>query len=189
MPRTKEFKLKRRLARGSGIQRSEPRFLAIGQITKPHGVRGEVSVVVLTDFPERFTSMETVLVGDEDEADELQVASVRWNNDRVLMRFEEISDRTMAETLRGLYLLIPIEAAKPLSDGLHYSFQLIGLTVISDEGEQLGVLTDILETGVHDVYVVKGDQGEILLPNTDEVIRSVDLAAQEMHVHLIPGLI
>lgn len=179
----------RRKKRGSDISASEPRFLAIGQITKPHGVHGEVSVAILTDFPERFATLETVLVGDENDVVEYGIKSVRSHTERILIRFTEISDRTAAEALRGLYLQIPIEAAMPLPTGSYYDHQLIGLSVITDEGQSLGTLTEILETGIHDVYVITGNAGETLLPATDEVIMSIDLETQQMTVHLIPGLV
>jgi len=174
--------------RGSDPQRSEPRFLAIGQITKAHGVQGEVSVVVLTDFPERFDEMTEVYVGTETEGAIYAVESIRWHKERVLLRFAGVSDRTEAERLRGLYLQIPTEEARSLEPETYYEHQLLGLAVVSDEGEALGELVEILETGANDVYVVRGEQGERLIPATEEVILAVDLAAQVITVHLLAGL-
>lgn len=188
MSRKKEANSSLSTTRGSDTNRSEPRFLAIGQITKPHGVRGEVSVFVLTDFVERFDTMETVCVGDEAAVTLYTLESVRWHNDRVLIHFAGVSDRTAAEKLRGLYLQVPLEEAIPLESDVYYQHQLIGLRVITDEGAMLGTLTEILETGANDVYVVKGEHKEVLLPATKEVILTVDLAARQMVVHLIAGL-
>ena len=174
--------------RGSGSEKLEPRFLAIGQITKAHGVRGEVSVAVLTDFPERFDSLETVHVGSEGDTSLYTVQSTRWHKDRILIQFVGVSDRTAAEQLRGLYLQIPIEQAMQLEPDVYYQHQLIGLAVLSDQGEALGILSEILETGANDVYLVKTDNGELLLPATNEVIVSVDLEKQQMVVRLLEGL-
>lgn len=176
------------VARGSDVQPSEPRFLAVGQITRAHGLHGEVSVVVMTDFVERFDTMETIYVGDETSATLYTVVSTRWNKDRALVRFANISDRTAAQSLRGLYLQIPLEEAMPLEADAYYQYQLIGLSVITDDGNRLGSVTDVLETGANDVYVVSGPQGDILLPATKEVILSIDLEAQEMVIHLLEGL-
>lgn len=174
--------------RGSDHKRSEPHFLAIGQVTKAHGIQGEVSVAVLTDFPERFDEMETAYLGEEASVTPYTVETIRWHKDRVLLRFAGISDRTGAEKLRGLYLQIPIEEAMPLEPDAYYQHQLIGLTVMSDKDEVIGELVEILETGANDVYVVKGERGETLIPATKEVVLSVDLDSQQMIVHLLTGL-
>jgi len=188
MSTKKKLDSNRRPKRGSDINQSEPRFLVIGQISKAHGIHGEVSISVLTDFVERFEAMETVLVGDEDSVTLYHVESIRWHTERVLIRFAETPDRDTAESLRGLYLQIPIEEATPLEPDAYYPHQLVGLSVITDEGEILGTLAEILETGANDVYLVRGEKGEILLPATREVVVSVDLTAQQMVVHLIAGL-
>lgn len=174
---------------GSDQTRSEPDFLVVGQIIKPHGIQGEVSVKVLTDFAERFDTMETIYLGDEHSAREYVVESTRWHKTQVLVAFEAIPDRTAAETLRGLYLKIPTHQAMPLEPDTYYHYQLEGLAVVTDTGQELGRINEILETGANDVYVVQGDQGEILIPASQEVVLSVDLDAGQITVHLIDGLI
>ncbi len=180
---------KRRKNAGSEPIRTEPDFLIIGRIVKPHGIKGEVSVNVMTEFPERFDTMQQVFLGDEHSARETNIASMRWSNGKALVRFEGYIDRTAVEALRGLYLKVPIEDAVTLEDGAYYHFQLENLKVITDVGEHLGYLAQVLETGANDVYVVKTDSGEILLPATREVILSVDLDSETMTVHLLPGLL
>ena len=174
---------------GSDSNQSEPEFLAIGQIVKPHGIKGEVSVKVLTDFTERFNTMKTVYLGNELSATLYNIKTTRWNKERVLIFFDGVSDRNEAESLRGLYLKIPIEQAMPLDSDTHYHYQLQGLQVITDTNEYLGILTEILETGANDVYVVQGPHGEVLLPAIKEVILAINLATKKMQVHLLPGLI
>ena len=174
---------------GSDKNQSEPDFLVIGRIVKPHGIKGEVSVKVLTDFTERFDTMESVYLSNDLAVTLYNVESTRWHKERVLIFFSGISNRTEAETLRGLYLKIPIEQAMPLDSDTHYHYQLQGLQVITDTDEYLGVLTEILETGANDVYVIQGPQGEVLLPATKEVILAINLATKKMQVHLLPGLI
>ncbi|RME50363.1 MAG: 16S rRNA processing protein RimM [Caldilineae bacterium] len=174
---------------GSDRKKAEPDFLVIGQIVKPHGVRGEVLVKVLTDFPERFETMQTVLVGKVGAGRRYTVESRRWHKGMVLLHLKGIADRNAAEILRGLYLQIPIAEAMPLEPGVYYHHQLLGLAVLTDDGTLLGELVDILETGANDVYIVQGPQGEILLPATEEVIRTIDLNAGQMIVHLLDGLL
>jgi len=174
---------------GSDRFQAEPDFLVIGQIIKPHGVRGEVFVKVLTDFTERFEAMETVRVGDDTVTDQYAVEATRWHKNGVLLTFNGITDRSAAEKLRGLYLKIPASEAMPLGPDTYYHYQLVGLAVITDAGEALGHIAEILETGANDVYVVQGARGEILLPATKEVVLSVNLQAKQMIVHLLDGLL
>ncbi len=173
---------------GSAVKRAEPDFLVIGKIIKPHGIKGEVSVKVLTDFSERFDNLEYTFLGDDDSQTEYAVEAARWHKERVLMTFAGISDRNAAETLRGLYLKIPIAEAMPLEPGVYYHYQLINLNVVTDTGEHLGRITEIIETGANDVYVVQGEKGEILLPVIEEVILSIDLEAEQVTAHLLEGL-
>lgn len=167
---------------------TEPDFLVIGQIVKPHGIQGEVSVKVLTDFPERFDEMTDVYLGDDVSAELVAVASTRWHRERVLIQFAGYSDRTSAEVLRGKYLKIPREHAAELEPGTFYHYQLEGLTVITDIGETLGKLAYVLETGANDVYVINTPGGECLIPATKEVVQEVNLTSGTITVHLLPGL-
>jgi 16S rRNA processing protein RimM len=177
--------------RGSGreISSTEPRFVAIGRIVQPHGVRGEVSVEVLTDFPERFDTIEVVYLGGASEAEARQVKTARWHQNRVLLSFEGCEDRTAAEGLRGLLVQIPIEEAMPLPEGEYYTHDLIGLDVLTVEGEALGRVNDILFTGANEVYVVVGPRGQILLPAIADVVERIDLSAGQMVVRLMDGLV
>jgi 16S rRNA processing protein RimM len=168
---------------------TEPRFMAIGRIVQPHGVRGEVSVEVLTDFPERFDTIEIVYLGSASEAEARQVKTSRWHQNRVLLSFEGCEDRTTAEGLRGLLVQIPIEEAMPLPEGEYYAHDLIGLDVLTVEGEALGRVNDILFTGANEVYVVVGPRGQILLPAIADVVERIDLGAGQIVVRLIDGLV
>jgi len=177
--------------RGSGetSDSPEPRFIAIGQIIRPHGVHGEVLVAVLTDFPERFDALQVVYLGDAQEADPWQVTAARWHRDQVLLKFQGCPDRTAAEQLRGWLVQIPVEETMPLPEGEYYVHQLIGLDVVTPEGEKLGQVSQVLFTNANEVYVVSGPRGEILLPAIADVIERIDLDAHQMQVRLIEGLV
>ncbi|RME97945.1 MAG: 16S rRNA processing protein RimM [Chloroflexi bacterium] len=176
--------------KSSGVVQPELRYLAIGRIVRAHGIRGELSVAVLTDFPERFSSTEWVFVGNQTEADPYRLQKYRWHKKHVLLTLEGVSDRTHAEQLAGQLVQVPVEDAVPLPEGSYYLYQLVGLSVFTTTGERLGMLVDILETGANDVFVVQNEmQQEILLPSIPDVLKSVDLNQNRITVELIDGLI
>jgi 16S rRNA processing protein RimM len=174
--------------RGSVDEAAEPRFLVIGQVRKPHGVRGEVRVTIHTDLPQRFTWLESVYLGQSNPR-LVAVESVRFHQDMVLLKLAGFNDRETAGILRGEWLQIPEADAIPLEEGEYYLYQLEGLDVFTDEGQLLGQLTQIIETGANNVFVVQGAVGEILLPDIDEVIKDIDFESSRMTVHLLPGLL
>jgi len=176
-------------SRSSGVRRPELRYLAIGRIVRAHGLRGEVSTRVLTDFPERFETMEWVYLGNEFEAMPYRLESFRWHKQNVLLTLEGVTNRTQAELLKGQLVQVPLEEAVPLPDGSYYLYQLIGLKVEDTSGKFLGVIKSVLETGANDVYVVEHEGQELLLPAIPDVVKSVDITQGIMVVHLLDGLI
>ena len=166
----------------------QPPYLAIGQISGPHGIRGEVRVVVMTDYPDRFQPGARLLLGDPGSAVPVEISTVRPHKGRLLVTFARVSDRNAADLLRGKFLLIPEAEAMPLEEHANYVHDLVGLAVETTEGEALGELTEILFTGANDVYVVQGAGGEILIPALETVIRRVDLVHGKMIVSLPEGL-
>lgn len=161
-------------------------FLAIGRVLRPHGVRGELLLEMLTDFPEHLNEVETVYLGDAAEPHPLR--GVRVHRDQLLIQLADCLDRDAADAFRDQLVQIRVEAATPPPPGRYYQHQLIGLSVVTDEGEALGEIAEIIETGSNDVYVVRGPSGELLLPVLQSVIQSIDLEARRVVVHLIPGL-
>lgn len=160
---------------------------------RPHGVRGELRVRLLTDYPERIAELETVYLADSPDAKQprpYHVAGMRMNGNFGLLRLHEVPDRTAAERYRGLYVLIDLEHAVPLEAGEFYLYQLIGLTVQTGDDQLLGTLTDVIETGANDVYVVDSPQyGEVLIPVTPETIVKTDIDAKLLTVNLPEGLL
>lgn len=165
--------------------------MVVGRILRAHGVRGELRVEVLTELPERLTWLEWVYLS-RDPDDEAPVATevthVRFHKGQALVTLAGTASREAAEALRSTYLLVPIAEAIPLEDDEYYYYQLEGLEVVSDEGERLGIIREVLETGANQVFIVDGAAGELLLPNTEEVVLAVDLEAGRMTVHLLAGL-
>jgi len=162
-----------------------PGYVAIGRVGAPWGVRGAVRVLPLTDRRRQLAAGRTVTVAGERRT----IESARWQKGMVYLRLSGIDDRESAEALRGRLVAVAESELQPLPEGHYYRFQLIGLAVISTDGEELGRLTDVLSTGANDVYVVRGDRGEVLLPATDEVVREIDLEGGRMVIEVMPGLL
>lgn len=184
--------LHRRSDQGSVEDSAEPRFLVIGRVVRPHGVRGELRVAIHTQLPERFTWLDAVYLSrnaDDAHPERLTVHSVRFHKGYALIRLGDYTSRGDAEVLRGYWLLVPEDESIPLEEDEAFHYELEGLAVYTDDDEHLGTLSEILETGANEVFVVRGERGEILLPNIEEVVIEVDLEGGRMVVHLLPGLI
>ena len=168
---------------------TEPRFLVIGKVLRAHGVRGEIRVLPHTDQPERFTWLKEVYVGEHDPKP-IAIEGVRFHQDLVLLKLVGYDYRDETDTLKGELLLVPMADAIPLEEGEYFLFQLLGLDVYTDEGQLLGQLQDVIETGANNVFVVKGEgEKDILLPDTKEVVTDIDFDNGRLTVHLLPGLL
>ncbi len=168
-----------------------PRYLAVGHIRGAHGIRGEVKVELLTDYPERFKPGATMYLGSEERARPVEITAARPHQGYLLVKLSTVPDRSAAQAIVGQLLLILEEQAMPLGEHENYAHDLLGLAVTTVEGRPLGVLTDILATGANDVYVVTGPEGkgEVLIPALRDVVVSVDLEAARMVVALPEGLL
>ncbi len=161
--------------------------LAVGRIGGAHGIRGELKVEVLTDFTHRFDpGSRLFLEGDEVEC---EIVSARPHKAYMLVKLKGIENRTEAQQLRGLHLLVHRDKATPLPKDEYYADELVGLRIITTKGMELGELTEVLWTAANECYVVQGPFGEVLLPAIAEVIQEVDLQNGEMLVSLLPGLV
>ena len=164
--------------------------LEVGQIVNTFGIKGEVKVMPFTDEITRFDDLEKVYVKTKKEEKLYKIQNVRYHKNMVLIKFENIETPEQAELLRNAFLEIDRENAIPLEEGTYYIADLIGMEVYSDDGNKLGIVEDIYNTGANDIYVVKNDLGkQILLPGIKEVIKEVNLDTEKITVHLIPGLI
>lgn len=177
----------------SAGRRPAPPFLLLGRVLRPHGVRGEVRIEILTAYPERIVPDQRVYLGrdpsDVRTAVPHTVIRARKHQHYLILQFKEIPDRNAAELLREQYVMVALEDAVPLEEGEYYLFQVIGLRAISTEGEELGSVVDVIETGANDVFVVHGPRGEILLPDIDECIRDIDFETGTLTVQLLDGLL
>jgi 16S rRNA processing protein RimM len=165
-------------------------WVAIGEVVGAFGLRGEVKVSPLTDFPERFSHTQTVYVGEKHVP--YRVEGAHPHKQQVLLRLEGVATIGDAERLRGAILWIPGAEIAPLPEGHYYLHDIVGLRVDDVRGRHLGTVADVLSTGANDVYIVRraeADGGaEVLLPAVKEFIKAVDVARGIMIVDPIPGL-
>jgi 16S rRNA processing protein RimM len=161
--------------------------LAVGRILRPHGLGGELRVEIHTDYPERFALHEHFYLGDQHTPFVLE--GLRFHQGLALFKLQGIDDRTQAEAWREQWVWIPTQKAVPLEEGECYLYQIMHMRVVTVDGEELGEVTDIIETGANDVYVVQGARGEILVPDIDQVVVVVDVPAKQITVRLIEGLV
>jgi 16S rRNA processing protein RimM len=173
-------------------QDAGPRYLLLGEILRPHGVRGELRMRILTDYPERINKLKIIYIGSDIDATDIReyhLEHMRMNQDYGLLKLAGLDDRDEADLLRALFVMIPIENAIPLEEGEFYLYQIIGLSVQTTEGQVIGTIREVLETGANDVYVVDSPQyGEVLIPVTEETIVKTDIQAQVVTIKLMEGL-
>ena len=157
--------------------------MAIGKVLRPFGLRGQILVEPLTDFPERFSPEQVLIVRGRPRA---IVASQRKKS-RWILKLEGIDTPAESEELRDEPLHIRASELHPLPPGQHYRFQLLGLKVYTTGGEYLGDISEILATGSNDVYVVTGTGKELLIPALADVVRNVDVDGGKMVVQIPEG--
>ena len=162
----------------------------VGVIANTHGVRGEVKVFPTTDAPERFKKLKKVILDAKREKITLEIQSTRFFKNLVILKFKGIDNINDIEKYKGLDLYIERDNATPLNEGEYYIADLIDMDVIDEDGNELGVLYDVMQTGANDVFVVKlKDTGkELLLPNIPSCVLNVDLEARKITVHILDGL-
>jgi 16S rRNA processing protein RimM len=163
-----------------------PDWLVVGKIVAAFGTKGELRVMSQTDFPERFEAGAKLWIEREERP--FTVEHCRWQKGQALLKLTSIDDRDRAEELHGRYLRVPGSELAQLEEGEYYVFQLVGLTAVTDDGRELGSITEVLQTGANDVYVVATPRGELLLPAIKDVVKEVDLASGKLIAHLLPGL-
>ena len=164
-------------------------LLRVGVISSTHGVRGEVKVYPTTDDVNRFKKLKKVVLDTGREYIELEIFGVKFFKNLVILKFKGIDNINDIEKYKGKDLLVHREDAVVLEENENYVADLIDLKVVTDDGKVLGYLTEVMETGANDVYVVETEDGqELLLPAIRDCILDVDLDEEVMTVHILPGL-
>lgn len=166
------------------------KYLEIGQIVNTFGIKGMVKVKPFTDNIKRFDKLKKVYIENKNGRKEYEIEELKYHKEMVLIKFKGIETPEDANLLRESYLMVNRADEEPLEEGTYYIVDMIGLEVYTDDGNILGKLEDIYNTGSNDIYVVKNEQGkQILLPAISEVIQKIDMENKKIIVHLIEGLI
>lgn len=167
--------------------KGEPVFIAVAKLRRPHGLHGEALVAVLTDFPERLEPGKKLLLGNKHKA--VTIKSSRHHNKGLLLAFDEFATPEELGAYRNQLLFVRPEELPELEDDEYYYHQLIGMEVWEENGDSLGTLAEIIETGANDVFVVRKEgRKDLLLPGISEVLKDIDLDQRRVEVALLPGL-
>ena len=165
-------------------------LLQVGVISSTHGIRGEVKVFPTTDDPDRFRKLKQVILDTGREQKDLEIEGVKFFKQFVILKFKGIDNINDIEKYKGKSLYVTREHAVKLKKDEYFIADLIGLTVVTDDGSVLGTLTDVITTGANDVYAVKMESGkELLIPAIHDCILQVNDDERKMTVHLLDGLL
>jgi 16S rRNA processing protein RimM len=159
-------------------------LIVIGRIARPWGLYGDLKVIVQSDVPERFADLTRVFL----DGRPYRVRRSKHEGPFARLALAGITSREAADDLRGQFVEIPQSETAPLPEGQFYHFQIIGLRALTEAGEEIGTVSDVIPTGANDVYLVQGPKGEILVPAIEDVVRSIDLDAGTLTVAPIEGM-
>lgn len=165
-------------------------LLRVGVITKTHGIKGEVKLFPTSDDLDRYKVLKKCIIQSKRENVEVEVEYAKFFKQYVIIKFKEFNNINDIEKYVKSDLMVTRENAVPCEEGEYFICDLIGLMVVTDEGQLLGELTDVLETGANNVYEVTNTAGKkYLLPVIDQCILSHNLEEKKIIVHILPGLL
>lgn len=164
--------------------------LQVGVISSTHGIRGEVKVFPTTDDVKRFKKLKKVTLDTGKEQLPLEVQGVKFFKQFVIVKFKGIDNINDIEKYKGMSLYVDREDAVKLNKDEYFIADLIDMQVFTEDEEEFGTLTDVLETGANEVYVIQSkEHGEVLVPAIKQCILEIDIEARKMKIHLLDGLI
>lgn len=165
-------------------------LISIGRVVRAQGMKGEVRVQSLTDFPERLTGLKQVwMTLGQDAPRIILVEKMRWQKSAPIFKFVGVNSRDEAEHLIQGLLQLRREELLPLPSDTFYVFEVVGMTVLTEEGQTVGTVVEVLSLPANDVYVVASPAGEILIPATKEVVREVNTAKRTIVIRPLAGLL
>ncbi|OAO80077.1 16S rRNA processing protein RimM [Anoxybacillus flavithermus] len=168
------------------------KWFHVGKIVNTHGIRGEVRVISRTDFAEERYKIGNVLYifMENKPPVEVKVASHRVHKSFDLLTFEGYDNINLVEPFKGAMIKIPETQLQPLNEGEYYFHEIIGCTVVTEDGEPIGEIKEILTPGANDVWVVKRKKGgDVLIPYIDDVVKQVDVENKTITIHVMEGLL
>jgi len=168
------------------------KWFHVGKIVNTHGIRGEVRVISRTDFAEERYKIGNVLYifMENKPPVEVKVASHRVHKSFDLLTFEGYDNINLVKPFKGAIIKIPETQLQPLNEGEYYFHEIIGCTVVTEDGEPIGEIKEILTPGANDVWVVKRKKGgDVLIPYIDDVVKQVDVENKTITIHVMEGLL
>lgn len=172
---------------------TEPQFLSVGKIANTHGIRGELKIFPFTDFPEvRFAAGKRLLLISPEDGSKLpvKILSAREQKNVYVVKLDGYDNINQVEKYKGWDVKVPKEEAVEEEENAYYFHEIMGCKVLTEQGEELGVVTDILTPGANDVWVVKSGSGkELLIPYIESIVKSVDIAAKTVRIEVMEGLL
>jgi 16S rRNA processing protein RimM len=169
--------------------------ITIGQISKVHGIKGEMVVVSLTDDPKRFSELKKVFLSKDEKITQFEVEKVQTDlktkkfKERVLLKLKEVESPEEAKRLVGSFLEIEKDDLIKLPEERYFIFDIIGLKVITTEDKEVGKVKEVISLPANDVYVVQGDQKEYDIPAIKEIVKKIDLERKIMIIEPKEGLL
>lgn len=161
--------------------------LEVGKIVNTHGLKGEVKIIPWTDYPEVFEDIKEIYLPD---GTKLKLKGVKYQKNNIIVKLEGINYIDEAEKLKGKVITADREFLGELEEGVYYVADLIGLSVVTADGEEIGKISDVLRTGANDVYEVKREGAkDLLIPVIDSVVKEVDIEGGRVLVELMEGLL
>lgn len=163
-------------------------YFVVGKIVNTQGIKGEMRVLPSTEDIERFKLLDKIFVQRKSGLEEYAVENVRYHKQFVLLKLEGIDDMTSAERLKTCDVKVSEDMALPCGEDEYYIRDLYDMEVVTDEGECIGRIKDIIFTGANDVYAVSNGEKDILIPAIKQCILNVDVENRKMTVKLLEGL-
>lgn len=167
------------------------KLVTVGKVVNSHGIRGELKIVPETDFPERFdVGNSLIIVDSQNKQTPVTVKTSRLHKNVFIVLFDQFSNINDVEKYKGSLLKIEAKNQKPLEEGEYYYHEIIGCKVVTEEEQELGLVSEVLTPGANDVWVVSLPKGkQLLLPVIDDVILNVDIPNKTIRIHLMEGLL
>lgn len=164
-------------------------LLKVGIIANTHGLKGEVKVFPTTDDARRFLDLKEIILDTGRERKSIEIEKTRFFKNMVILKIKGLDRIEDVESFRQKALYVTRDQAVPLEENEYFIADLIDLSAVSDEGEELGVIADVMQTGANDVYVIrKQGMSDLLVPAIKDCVKQVDLKNGRIVIHLLPGL-
>lgn len=164
---------------------TENDFVTIGRVLGAWALKGKLRVTPMTDFPERFDAGETIYI----DGTPYVIESTKWHKGNALVKLDRVDTIEDAEEFSGKWVEIRAAEVKTLPAGQYYHYQIVGLNVVTTTGQEIGTVADVLTASSNDIYIVKGTDGEVLIPATEDIIKSIDLEKKLMIIEAVQGLL